>query len=177
MRRLSILLLAMLTQAGSALAAGATPEAGARAFYAVYRAGKIMGMPSAAQQRRLAPVVSADLAAALKAGAEAEERHFRATKNQEPPLWEGDAFTSLFEGAQKADVGACSESGPLAECDVALLYRDPATRKEQHWHDRARMVRERGQWVVDDIAYGGTWDFGPKGTLRDNLKATAAYRP
>ena len=151
MQRMLVLLISALPVA-SAFAAGATPDAGARAFYAIYAAARVMGLPSAAQQRRLAPVVSTELAAALRAAGEAEERHFRATKNQEPPLWEGDPFSSLFEGAQQAAVGVCGETGERADCDVALSARDPATRKQTRWHDRALLVRERGQWVVDDIA-------------------------
>jgi hypothetical protein len=172
-----LVLLLSAVPVAAAFAAGATPDAGARAFYAVYASAKVMGIPSAAQQRRLAPVVSAELAAALRAAGDAEERHFKATKNQEPPLWEGDPFSSLFEGAQQAAVGTCAQTGERADCDVVLTARDPATRKQTRWHDHALLVRERGQWVVDDIAYGGSWDFGPKGTLRANLKETAAYRP
>lgn len=161
----------------AATAPAATPEDGARAFYAVYLAARVMGLPTVAAQRRFAPTLSTSLASALAAAGAAEDRHFKATKNQEPPLWEGDPFTSLFEGAQRAKVERCRVDGERAECDVALGFRDPRSRVEQSWHDRARLVRERGGWVVDDIAYGGGWDFGPKGTLKANLAQVAAYKP
>ncbi len=166
---------AMLIASGGLAAAG-TAEDAARAFYAVYISAKVSGVPSRREQLRFAPALSERLTSSLRAASDAEARHLKATKNQEPPLWEGDIFSSLFEGATRADVGHCTVSGDSAQCDVTLAYRDAATGAEQTWHDRAVLVRERGVWLVDDIAYGATWSFGPKGTLRANLEEIARYQ-
>ena len=168
------MLVAMLVASRPLLAAGAPDEA-ARAFYAVYISARVSGVPSRRDQLRFAPTISERLASALLAASDAEARHLKSTKNQEPPLWEGDVFSSLFEGATRAEVGNCAMTGERAQCDVTLAYRDAATRNEQTWHDRVVLVRERGVWLVDDIAYGATWSFGPKGTLRANLEEIARY--
>jgi hypothetical protein len=37
------------------------------------------------------------------------------------------------------------------------------------WTDTVRLVREDGAWRIDDVAYGGQWDFANTGTLRESL--------
>jgi hypothetical protein len=32
-------------------------------------------------------------------------------------------------------------------------------------------VPEERRWLVDDILYGGDWDFGPKGSLKAMLRS------
>ena len=31
------------------------------------------------------------------------------------------------------------------------------------------LTKTKSGWLVDDLRYGGTWDFAAKGTLRDAL--------
>jgi hypothetical protein len=153
-----------------------TPEEGARAFYGkVVRLG-IRGVPDATQLREIAPAVSSSLARALRDAAGAERRHRKATGNREPPLWEGDVFSSLFEGPTEATVDRCQTEGDHAQCIASLSFRDYFGGSHR-WNDRAIMVRERGRWVVDDIAYEARWAFGNKGTLRANLADVVAQAP
>jgi len=152
------------------------PEDGARAFYGKALALKVSGMPDRAQQRQLAPVVSQGLARALRAAADAEARHRQAAGNTAPPLWQGDPFSSLFEGPTEATVDRCQAEGEHAQCIVSLAYRDYFGGGHR-WNDRAMLVRERGRWVVDDIAYEARWAFGNKGTLRANLAHVVAEAP
>ncbi|HEY3178221.1 MAG TPA: DUF3828 domain-containing protein [Casimicrobiaceae bacterium] len=170
-------LLAVLRLSPAVGAAAPRPADATLAFYATYRDTKMAGLPSPTQLRRFLPVISTALAKDLRAASAAEARHFKATKNEEPPLWEGDVFTSLFEGAQRANIVQCTIDGDRAQCDVALEYREREGAIDQQWQDQALLVRERDRWVVDDIRYGGTWDFGPKGTLRANLREIASYGP
>jgi hypothetical protein len=32
------------------------------------------------------------------------------------------------------------------------------------------MLREDGRWKLDDVEYGGSWDFASRGRLSDSLK-------
>jgi hypothetical protein len=157
-------------------APAATPEEGARSFYAKVVALKARGVPDRAQQRQLAPTISSALAAALRTAGDAEQRHRKATGNREPPLWEGDVFSSLFEGPTEASVDRCHAEGDHAQCVVSLSYRDYFGGSHR-WNDRAILVRERGRWVVDDVGYEARWAFGNKGMLRENLRAATAQAP
>jgi len=161
----------------SAAAADADPAAGTRAFWDVYLRARIPGVPSAAKRKQLDRVISPRLSDLIQRAADAEVRHLAATKNREPPLAEGDLFTSLFEGATRYRVVACNEAGERAECTVELAYRAPHAPTSQTWRDRTLLVREGTHFVVDDIAYGGTWDFGNKGTLGATLAEIARWQP
>ena len=44
------------------------------------------------------------------------------------------------------------------------------TGKPVNWTDTAILARTRRGWRIDDIAYGGKWEFGNKGKLTDTLK-------
>jgi hypothetical protein len=127
-----------------------------------------------ASRNPFTPVVSAGLAGDLAAANLAAER---GATGGLPPGWPGDLFTSLAEGAQRADVGACTRSGESARCDVTLTVRDPASGIDRRWRDTALVRRERGSWVVDDVVYGGRWPGANTGTLRANLKAVATPPP
>ena len=39
------------------------------------------------------------------------------------------------------------------------------------WRDHALMRCEHAKWRVDDIEFGGDWDFASDGRLRDALDA------
>lgn len=152
----------------------------ASGFYRVYLTlHPSDGIPPPAVRARMAPFISTRLARLLIAGADAEARHARATRHQEPPLQEGDLFSSLFEGATAARVGACTVDHARGRCQVALRRDEPATRPTT-WTDTVLLTRGAAGWRVDDIAYGGGWDFGhADGRLSTVLRAmvTAADGP
>jgi hypothetical protein len=153
------------------------PVAATRAFYDTYLRTHVTGVPPSRQQKTFAPVISARLAGLIARAAAAEAQHYKLTKNQEPPLAEGDIFTSLFEGAQRYRVLTCKTAAERAECLVELSYRGPRAADEQNWKDQVLLVRENKRWVVDDIAYGGNWDFGNKGKLSESLETIAKWQP
>lgn len=147
-------------------------------FYAAYLKLPHDGIPDEASRTALEPFITPALDKLLIAGENAEARYAKATNNQSPPIIEGDLFSSLFEGATAYKVGACKESGNSGTCPVALTYRDKSA-KPAHWTDTVTLVRTQQGWRIDDIAYGGTWDFGNKGKLTETLKfaLTAAAEP
>src|SRR5215468_6999372 len=157
-------------------AAAADVERAVGAFYNVYLKLGAGGVPSRAQQAPLAPLISPALASLLRDARRAEETHLRRTKNQEPPLVEGDLFTSLFEGAHAYTIASCTPAAATAECAVTLTYVDPRNASKYTWTDRVLLVRARGRWVVNDIVFGGAWDFARKGRLTETLRTVAADR-
>ncbi|MBX3506780.1 MAG: hypothetical protein KF895_14970 [Parvibaculum sp.] len=144
----------------------------AAAFYDIVLSERPMGVPEPDLRARLRSVISADLDSRLAQAAEAERRHTERVNNEEPPYLQGDIFSSLFEGATGYEISDCDEKGErLIECEVTLVYdaEDPV-----QWKDRLILVASPANprtFLVDDIAYGGDWDFASRGTLKEMLNA------
>ena len=83
------------------------------------------------------------------------------------------ACAAAKAGASAASVGACKGDAKSAQCAISLTY-DDGKEKPVTWTDTAVVVSTDKGWRVDDIGYGGTWDFGNKGKLGDTLKAVIA---
>jgi hypothetical protein len=166
---LTLALILAILPARAAAETAAKPAA--VAFYKAYLELRPSGVPGAKQRTRLRPLVSTALAALLTQAARAEARHRQKTKGEEPPLLEGDIFTSLFEGADTAIVAACEEAPPRATCTVDLAYfdKDAPTPLPVRWTDQVFLLRSAQGWAVDDIAYGGTWPFGHPGQRLTSL--------
>ncbi len=145
------------------------PDRSAVAFYNLYLKTKPHGVPDAAMVRRFKPLLSARLASALGKAEAAEVAHVKATNNAEPPLFEGDLFTSLYEGASSYSIEGCTTEGAHAYCDVELAYAEVPGATPTTWTDRLVLAKRVGGWTVDDIVFGGSWDFGQHGTLRATL--------
>lgn len=155
------------------IAQAPAPQAAAGSFYAEYLKLRPSGIPGADGIARLEPFLSARLNALLRDGDRAELRYKEATKNEVPPLIEGDVFTSLFEGATVYAVRDCAGDDAQTICPVSLTYRrrgEPETK----WTDSVALVREQSGWRVDDVIYGGDWPFAKHGRLTEMLKSTIA---
>lgn len=154
--------------------APATPEAAAKAFYRIYARAKVMDIPNAKQQAVWKPILSDNLMTLIVRGNEGEKRWADKNKKEPaPPLFEGDLFSSMSEGGAKYDGVTCETAGDNAVCAVALhvVGKNRAGKRETlRWNDKLDLVRTPSGWRVDDLEYGGTWDFGPKGKLSDQLK-------
>jgi len=168
-------LVAFLVSGGSALADSATPAAAARGFYNLYMKEKPRGVPDDVTREKFAAVISPALELALADANTAEEAHFAATKNEEPPLFEGDIFSSLYEGASAYKLGQCAIESDNAYCDIELSYAEAPGDKPTTWVDKLVLAKRAGGWKVDDIAFGATWDFGQHGHLRATLADIAKY--
>jgi hypothetical protein len=148
-------------------------QAAANGFYGVYKIlGLSDGIPNVAARARYAPFLSPRLDGLL-AAADAAQIRFGAKNKDAPPLIEGDLFTSLFEGAGSFKVGVCSGDATSGRCAVALEY-DAPKQKPQTWTDNVILVNTPTGWRVDDIGYGGNWDFANSGTLSQTLKDVVA---
>ena len=170
------LCIAVLTALGISPSVAADSDAMAKAangFYGVYKTSHPAdGVPDAGVRARYTPYISSGLSNAL-ASADAVQAKFSQINKNAPPLLEGDLFTSNYDGATSVQVGACAGDDKAAHCTVNLAFvpnKNLPTGKPLNWTDTAYLVNENGSWRVDDIGYGGNWDYGNKGRMRDALK-------
>jgi hypothetical protein len=169
-------LLLILLFANAAHAAEPDAQAVTTAFYDVYLKMHPMGVPEAKERVLFTPVISPALNKLLADGDKAETDYAKKTKNEVPPLVEGDLFTSNFEGVTSFTIGPCEETTLSAQCAANLVYvdtieRDPPASKPDtvKWKDTVFLIRTDKGWKVDDIAYGGDWSFGNHGRLKGLL--------
>ncbi len=158
---------------GAAVDHPSTPRATAAAFYRIYLQVRPSGAGDAATRTRFAPVLTSRLMGQLAQAQAAEADYAKKTKGESPPLMEGDVFTSLFEGAGRFHVAGCQTSQTRSRCRTDLYYASPG-QKPTRWHDTLVLQLTATGWRVDDVIYGGTWAFGPKGSLSQTLKAAVA---
>ena len=172
---LALFVTASLANGASAGSDEAAMNAAANGFYGVYKTFHPSdGVPSDGDCAKYAPFISPALEKLL-ADAEAAELRFAKANKDSPPLIEGDLFSSMFEGATSLDVGACSGDAQAGQCVVKLEYSEAGS-KPIDWTDTVYLLNTPVGWRVDDISYGGSWDFGNKGRLSQTLKQTISFQ-
>ena len=165
----TLFLVAIVASAGASAQSNTDALAqAAKGFYDVYMTlHPSDGIPDGATRTKFAPYVSPALDRLFGEGDRVEDRYATATKNQAPPLIEGDPFTPNFEGATSYRLGACAFDNQGGHCAVALAYDDHKDRPLS-WTDTVYLVRTDQGWRVDDIAYDP--NFGNRGRLTRTLK-------
>ncbi len=140
-------------------------------FYKTILKFKDGGVPTRRNIDRLSPFISEYFRNSLLHARDVEDKNIKRTKGSEPPLVEGSLFFSLFEGADKyTAIKAEPDKNPVAYL-VNLEYRDPYRKHEiVKWQDRAILIKENNQWVVNDLELLGKWQFGAKGKLSEILR-------
>lgn len=148
---------------------GSPPADAASAFYAVYSGFHPSGgIPDAAGRAKYAPTITPALEKLLADAESIETRFHQANKNA-PPLLEGDIFTSMFEGATAVRLSDCMDGGEKASCAATLSYDDKSG-KTVRWTDMVYLVMTTSGWRVDDIGYGGNWQYANRGKLSETLR-------
>lgn len=186
MKRALVLILLLLSPA--ALAAD-DPAIAVGSFYDVYAVQhkSSSGIPDATGRLRYSGVLSPDLNKLLNQAAVAQSRTAARVKASGPkaavmPMFQGDIFTSLFEGATDWQVGECRGDDKAARCPIALTHVDPPVKgkppaKPANWRDVVLVVHTPAGWKVDDIIYDAGFAFGNTGRLTDMLKMVVASNP
>lgn len=176
MKALGTLTVLLLVWAPLPLAAQTDPSAAASGFLSVYGSFHPSdGIPDVKARTQLGPYLSPALNNLLADADKAQVRFSRKIKNS-PPLIEGDLFTSLFEGATQWTLRSCTIRGKEARCLVDFVHAGANT-KPTGWTDTLILVNTGQGWRLDDIAYGGRFQFGNIGRLSDTLRTVIAEAP
>jgi hypothetical protein len=171
--RLAAAALLCLVPAAALADAPADMAAAANGFYAAYgKVKRLGGVPDAAARTAYAPYLSARLSQQLNQAAAAEAAYTKKFKAV-PPLFEGDLFTSQFEGATGWTVQSCSGDARAGRCKVALRYDRPG-QKPVSWTDTLLLVNTPSGWKIDDVAYDAGFAFGNSGKLSETMAMVLA---
>ena len=160
-------LVACVTQ--PATPASGRPEEVADGFYTQLRKQPVFGLPSAEAWSRVRPFCTEALAAALEKARSRQAAFRQAHPDEKPPWVDGDLFGSLFEGPQAFRVGEARVLADRAEVPVHCLHGEGAG--ATRWTDVLILHHTADGWRVDDLRYGGEWDFALRGSLRQGLSA------
>jgi hypothetical protein len=152
------------------------PQGTIDAFFDFYFGTYGSGLPTVEQRALLAGVLTGDFLQALEAAAAADACARAKSAGTEPPLLQGDVFTSLFEKATRVVALNERSSGPdAAEFEVGLEWRAPgADTPDAVWQDRIALERAADGWRIDDIIRGGTWQFTTPGSTKSLLRSVAS---
>ncbi len=153
--------------AASAACAGASPVDAAQTFYRQVVTLNPRGLPSTDDMRTLGPLLSSGMQASIAQARVRQQAGIVASPGDKPSFIEGSLFTSLFEGPT-AVLSAEADPARPTRVAIEMIHAGPT---DARWRDHALMRCEHAQWRVDDVEFGGDWDFASDGHLRDALDA------
>lgn len=165
---------ALLLLGACARPSGPAPSEIVEQFYAAKRATGASGAPSAETLAKLRPYLSDTVTALLVAARARHDADLARASDEKPAFAEGDLFSSLFEGPTEVKVLADSSDGTTHRVTVGMRYTSGTPAVE--WSDVVVLVPEHDRLVIDDVRFGGKWDFANTGTLREGL-VTALAQP
>jgi hypothetical protein len=144
-----------------------TPAGVAQVFFEMLAPRSVQSVPNADELAKLAPMLTSELVAALERALAERDRSVVEHPGDKPPYLDGAMFVSLFEGFTQARPLTVATEGDQARVPVCFAYVDADGRAE--WTDTVVLRKEGGSWRIDDVVYGGQWDFANTGTLRESL--------
>ena len=144
--------------------ADADPAAVVQQFYETYVKLSPPGLPSAAQQKELAPYLSRRLLGLMDAARAYQEKEAKAHPDEKPPFVDGCLFASVFEGPKAFRIGQVTADGEGWKVRVHFTDEPSVA-----WDDDVLVVREDGRYVIDDVVFSGAGPFNPPGRLSTNL--------
>lgn len=148
-----------------------TPAHAAVQLYAMLDALGVQTVPDSLSLTALRPFLSDSLADALAHADQARREATRERPDEKPVFADGDPFSSLFEGRTSARPDTTITHGDTAL--VVMAFTNNTQRPAVNWRDTVVVTREQGRYVVADIRYGTTWEFGFTGRLLDLLRTRA----
>lgn len=146
-----------------------TPTGAAVRFYELHQPYAGAGVPDAAQMEAYKPLLTRPLIAALERARAERDAAMASTPDEKPPFVEGALFASLFEGYTSVQPVTLATEGWESRVKVCFAYAQGGARTE--WTDTVVLRKEDGVWRIDDVVYGGQWDFANTGSLRKQLPA------
>jgi hypothetical protein len=133
------------------------------------------GLPTEGERVVLSAMVTREFAAALEAAARAESCAYSEHEGTEPPLIQGDLFSSLFEKANGVlAIIEVSNDGSTAQYTLHFEYRTPGDAGQvSKWQDSVQLVRIDAVWLIDDFIHRGDWQFSSPGSVKAMLTDTS----
>jgi hypothetical protein len=165
----TVLILAAVVSAHSEGDAKPDPASVAKQFYKTYLKLRPTGLPTEAQMKELAPLLSRELNDLIAKARREQQKFIRGNPNEKPPWIEGNLFASLFEGAHSYSLGTPVFTENNASFPVTLEYRERG--KPVRWVDVIALENTNGEWKVRDIFLNGPWDFKAGPSLRAALSS------
>lgn len=142
----------------------------ARDFYARIMADSSSGLPSTESMAKLAPLMTSSMRAAVEKARVRQQAFIVAHPDEKPDFIEGSLFTSLFEGPSALESASAVANGDGAVVEVGFVHSETGS-ETFRWKDQALLRCEQGRWRLDDVRYGGDWDFASKGQLKQALES------
>lgn len=133
------------------------------------------GLPDQAALAKLAPLTTKSFQKSLERARAAEDCHRRKVGNTEPPLVQGDVFTSLFEGATRGAIGSVRIDGHQATVEMNWVHGSEADGGQPvAWTDALLLKQGKRGWRIRDVEHRGDWQFTYRGKLSGLLDGVAA---
>jgi hypothetical protein len=142
----------------------------ARDVYALLLADAPSGLPSGQSMARLGPLLTASLRDAVEKARVRQRAFIAAHPDEKPDFIEGSLFTSLFEGPDALESATATASADSAVVEVGFVRAESGVQVFR-WKDQALLRCEQGRWRLDNVRYGGDWDFASKGQLKQALES------
>lgn len=139
-------------------------------FYIQHLRNRDSGVPDDYLLDGYRPYLSERLIAQLEKARGVRDRAIVQRPDEKPPFVEGDLFSSLFEGPSGFSIGK-----PIRQDDdhqrVPVVFSNVVPgQPPERWTDFADMVHEDSGWKLDDLEYGGQWEFASRGRLSEALQ-------
>jgi hypothetical protein len=141
-------------------------------FYDWRFKAQFTGVPEASMLKKASRFLSPELSCLLDRARDYRDRFAKKFPTDKPLFIEGDMFTSMFEGANRYVLESASvkdKNGLTADVAVHLFHDQGAQIGKVGWRDHILLQYKKPQWRITDIVYGGGFDFGNSGSLRQNL--------
>jgi hypothetical protein len=178
--RLSVFSMALTLSAtaGCRPSAPSSPSETAAQFYTLLDGLGVRGVPDSLALDAVQPYLDSTLVGLLVKARHARDSVARLVPREKPPFIDGDLFGSLFEGNTSFGIRRVATRGDTSFAVMAFTNAmQPPTVK---WTDtlvivpRADAKPKSPQFVIADLRYGASWDFGNRGTLVGSLRAALA---
>jgi hypothetical protein len=145
------------------------PEAVVEQFYNWRFKAAFTGVPKAPEMKKAKQFLSSELVCLLNAARTYQERFAKKFPDDKPPFIEGDMFTSLFEGANRYTLEPIHVMKTAATAQLHFYHDQGETVDKKGWNDKVVLQKKNNEWRISDIQYGGQFEFGNSGSLRQNL--------
>lgn len=167
MKKISIAICSFLFSLSSH--AADSPTAVTKHFYDWRFHAHFTGVPDEATLNKASSLLSSDLTCLLDRARQYRDLFIQKFPTDKPPFIEGDMFTSVFEGANRYSVKSVRINGAEATALLQFYHDEGKKMDKKGWRDTVRLTQKNDQWRITDIQYGGNFNFGNSGSLRQNL--------